>query len=151
MKGNKYGTHRVLVPRGVLPQPADKLDNDMSYIYDNEILCDVDTLNVDSASFKVILDKGAFEQNLQDIIVGSETRRFQFYFIPPLLEFQGVIEGRGMPQTHEHILEKTAVFLAGFKSLYRLDGRPALLSELEDDFTVRSDPDPITYPDGMFR
>lgn len=50
-KGNKYGTHRVLEPKGVLPQPADKLDNNMDEIYDNEILIDVQTLNVDSASF----------------------------------------------------------------------------------------------------
>ena len=24
-KGHKYGTHRVISPKGVLPQPADKL------------------------------------------------------------------------------------------------------------------------------
>ena len=24
--GNKYGTHRVIEPKGVLPQPANKLD-----------------------------------------------------------------------------------------------------------------------------
>ena len=40
MKGNKYGTHRVIEPKGVLPQPAKKIDNDMK-IYDNEILIDV--------------------------------------------------------------------------------------------------------------
>ena len=51
MKGNKYGTHRVIEPKGVLPQPAQKLDNDMTKIYDNEILVDVEILNVDSASF----------------------------------------------------------------------------------------------------
>ncbi len=50
-KGNKYGIHRVLEPLGVLPQPAVKVDNNMDEIYDNEILCDVITLNVDSASF----------------------------------------------------------------------------------------------------
>ncbi|MBI9036275.1 MAG: L-erythro-3,5-diaminohexanoate dehydrogenase, partial [Bacteroidales bacterium] len=55
-KGNKYGTHRVLEPKGTLPQPAQKLDNTMS-IYDNEILIDVKTLNIDSASFTQI--KGA--------------------------------------------------------------------------------------------
>ena len=33
-KGNKYGTHRVISPKGVLPQPADKLDNNMDEIYD---------------------------------------------------------------------------------------------------------------------
>ncbi len=52
-KGNKYGTHRVIEPKGTLPQPAKKLDNTMS-IYDNEILIDVKTLNIDSASFTQI-------------------------------------------------------------------------------------------------
>ncbi|MFX0143450.1 MAG: L-erythro-3,5-diaminohexanoate dehydrogenase [Candidatus Hodarchaeota archaeon] len=50
LKGNKYGTHRVIEPKGVLPQPAVKISNDMD-IYDNEILIDVDYLNIDSASF----------------------------------------------------------------------------------------------------
>lgn len=52
-KGCKYGTHRVIAPLGVLPQPAKKIDNDME-IYDNEILIDVLSLNVDSASFTQI-------------------------------------------------------------------------------------------------
>ena len=49
--GNRFGTHRVIEPKGVLPQPANKLDNNMDEIYDNEILIDVQTLNIDSASF----------------------------------------------------------------------------------------------------
>ncbi len=51
--GCPYGTHRVLEPRGVLPQPAWRLDNETPP-YDNEILLDVETLNVDSASFHQI-------------------------------------------------------------------------------------------------
>ncbi|MHB8798637.1 MAG: L-erythro-3,5-diaminohexanoate dehydrogenase [Thermoanaerobaculia bacterium] len=47
----KYGSHRVLEPKGGLPQPAQKLDNDFSKIEDNEILIDVKHLNIDSASF----------------------------------------------------------------------------------------------------
>ncbi|MBR5631996.1 MAG: L-erythro-3,5-diaminohexanoate dehydrogenase, partial [Bacteroidales bacterium] len=42
--GNKYGTHRVIEPVGVLPQPANKLNNNMDEIWDNEILIDVQTL-----------------------------------------------------------------------------------------------------------
>ena len=49
--GNRFGTHRVIEPKGILPQPANKLDNNMDEIYDNEILIDVQTLNIDSASF----------------------------------------------------------------------------------------------------
>jgi len=56
-KGNTYGTHRVVEPKGVLPQPALRLDNDFSEIYDNEILCDVITLNIDSASFTDIKEQ----------------------------------------------------------------------------------------------
>ena len=37
MEGNKFGAHRVLEPKGVLPQPALRVDNTM-VIYDNEIL-----------------------------------------------------------------------------------------------------------------
>lgn len=55
-KGNKFGTHRVLEPQGVLPQPAEKIDNTME-IYDNEILIEVETLNIDSASFTEIKNK----------------------------------------------------------------------------------------------
>ena len=43
-KGDIYGTHRVISPKGALPQPADVLDNTME-IYDNEVLIDVHTLN----------------------------------------------------------------------------------------------------------
>jgi len=50
----KYGSHRVLEPKGVLPQPALKLDNDFSTIAENEILVDVRALNIDSASFTQI-------------------------------------------------------------------------------------------------
>jgi L-erythro-3,5-diaminohexanoate dehydrogenase len=52
-KGCPFGTHRVIEPQGVLPQPAVRISNDME-LYDNEILIDVQTLNVDSASFTQI-------------------------------------------------------------------------------------------------
>ena len=52
--GCKYGSHRVLKPKGVLPQPALQVDNDFSTVYDNEILVDVIALNIDSASFTQI-------------------------------------------------------------------------------------------------
>ena len=51
--GHPLGIHRVIEPAGVLPQPADKIDNNME-IYDNEVLIDVHTLNIDSASFTEI-------------------------------------------------------------------------------------------------
>ncbi|HPJ23543.1 MAG TPA: L-erythro-3,5-diaminohexanoate dehydrogenase [Bacillota bacterium] len=58
----KYGTHRVIYPLGTLPQAADKLDNNMVCM-DNEILIDVKTLNIDSASFTQI--KNACDRDVE--------------------------------------------------------------------------------------
>jgi len=55
--GCRYGTHRVIEPQGVLPQPARVLNNDMSELWDNELLLDVIRLNIDSASFHQIKEK----------------------------------------------------------------------------------------------
>ncbi len=53
MKGCVFGSHRVIEPVGSLPQAAMRIDNSPD-IMDNEILIDVRTLNVDSASFTQI-------------------------------------------------------------------------------------------------
>lgn len=49
--GDFLGRHRVMTPEGALPQAATKLDNSLP-IYENEILIDIETLNIDSASFR---------------------------------------------------------------------------------------------------
>ena len=59
-KGCKYGTHRVIEPEGVLPQPAKKISNDME-IFSNEILIDVIALNIDSASFTQIEEEAGHD------------------------------------------------------------------------------------------
>ena len=51
--GHRFGAHRVIAPPGALPQCAWKLDNTPAP-FANEILCDVDALNLDSASFAQI-------------------------------------------------------------------------------------------------
>ena len=71
-KGNKYGTHRVIEPKGLLTQAAKKIDNTME-CYSNEILCDVSALNIDSASFTQIYeacekDLAKTEQMILDIV-----------------------------------------------------------------------------------
>lgn len=50
--GDPFGTHRGLDPKGALPQPAERVDNDFSRLFAGEILLSVETLNVDAASFK---------------------------------------------------------------------------------------------------
>ena len=76
LKGNKYGTHRVIEPKGVLTQAAWKLDNDMTKHYSNEIICDVISLNIDSASFTQISDAcGGDEKKIGEMIMGIVAER----------------------------------------------------------------------------
>jgi L-erythro-3,5-diaminohexanoate dehydrogenase len=55
LRGCRFGSHRVVLPIGSLPQAAWQLDN-TPLPYANEIVCSVDVLNIDSASFKQIAD-----------------------------------------------------------------------------------------------
>ncbi|AKI97238.1 zinc-binding dehydrogenase [Kosmotoga pacifica] len=71
-KGCPFGSHRVVEPVGSLPQAARKIDNTME-LYSNEILVDVQTLNVDSASFTQIKeacqgDKDRIARMIKDIV-----------------------------------------------------------------------------------
>lgn len=73
--GCPFGSHRSLDPPGSLPQAAWRLDNRPEPL-DNEILVDVDTLNIDSASFTQIEreaghDLGKIQDKIREII---ETR-----------------------------------------------------------------------------
>jgi L-erythro-3,5-diaminohexanoate dehydrogenase len=75
-KGNPFGAHRVLEPKGVLPQPALRIDNDMDKIFDNEILVNVDTLNIDSASFTQIEQESGHDvEKIKSRILGIVKER----------------------------------------------------------------------------
>lgn len=62
-KGCPYGTHRVIEPAGEMPQPAWKLDTGLP-IYSNELLINVESLNLNSASFAQLLIECGPDQNL---------------------------------------------------------------------------------------
>ena len=71
-KPDPYGTLRVISPEGVLPQPAWKIDNSME-IGPDELLIDVDTLNIDSASFTQLKeetggDLGLLSERIMQIV-----------------------------------------------------------------------------------
>ena len=51
----RLGSHRVVEPAGALPQNAWRIDN-TPLARANEILCEVQTINIDSASFKQIAE-----------------------------------------------------------------------------------------------
>ena len=74
--GNKYGTHRVIEPKGVLTQAAYRIDNNMDVLYSNEIICDVQSLNIDSASFTQIEEAcGGDEQRIGEMILSIVAER----------------------------------------------------------------------------
>jgi L-erythro-3,5-diaminohexanoate dehydrogenase len=56
MRGDQYGSHRVISPKGLLPQAADKISND-PHIFSNEILIDVIALQPTATAFGRIKDE----------------------------------------------------------------------------------------------
>jgi L-erythro-3,5-diaminohexanoate dehydrogenase len=56
MQPDRYGLSRVIGQRGVLPQRAQRLDPSLP-CRDSELLIDVESLNIDAASFKQIKDE----------------------------------------------------------------------------------------------
>ncbi len=91
--GCPFGTHRVVSPPGVLPQPAEMLDNDMGKLWDNEILIDVDALNIDSASFTQIKQQaGGDEEEIRRIILDTVARRGKLH--NPVTGSGGMLIGR---------------------------------------------------------
>jgi len=60
--------HRVIEPKGTLPQAARRLDNDFSVVYEDELLLDVERLNIDSASFVQMEGQGDVATQIQQIV-----------------------------------------------------------------------------------
>jgi len=61
ISGDPLGTHRALEPKNALPQPAWRLDNDTSALYETEILVSVEVLNIDAASFRQMEEESGAE------------------------------------------------------------------------------------------
>ncbi len=72
--GDRFGTHRTLEPKGTLPQPARRVDNDFSLLYEGELLLEVTTLNVDAASFRQMEEEGAALGESVDVAVSRRVR-----------------------------------------------------------------------------
>ncbi len=73
--GSRYGVHRSIEPEGSLPQPAWKLNNTVE-IWDNEILIDVETLNIDAASFRQMSEQASSDpEGIKAIILKTVADR----------------------------------------------------------------------------
>lgn len=70
-----YGIHRVIEPKGSLPQQAWKIDNSIQ-IDETELLIDVEVLNIDSASFKQIKEEAEGDsEKIKEIILRTVNQR----------------------------------------------------------------------------
>ncbi len=56
---SRYGFHRVIAPRGVVPQAAERVDNTPKQLHPSEKLVQVKLLNLDSTSTRQISESGA--------------------------------------------------------------------------------------------
>lgn len=92
MRGDIYGSHRVIEPKGLLPQAAEKVSNDPA-ICDNEILIDVIALQPTATAFGRIKREcgGDTEQIAAEIMKIVEDRgKFQ----DPVSKSGGILIGR---------------------------------------------------------
>lgn len=92
MKGNQFGSHRVITPKGLLPQAADKIDND-PHIYSNEILIEVIAIQPTATAFGRI--KNQCKGNLDDIAKEIQTIiHDRGKFQDPVTKSGGMLIGR---------------------------------------------------------
>lgn len=92
MKGDIYGSHRVISPKGLLPQAADKICNDPE-ICSNEILIDVIALQPTATAFGRIKNEcgGDTEEIARTILeIVAERGKFQ----DPVTKSGGILIGR---------------------------------------------------------
>jgi L-erythro-3,5-diaminohexanoate dehydrogenase len=76
LAGDVLGTHRVIRPKGALPQPAEVLDASGDVAYDTELVVDVETLNVDAASFRQMEEAtGGALDAVGDLVLETVRRR----------------------------------------------------------------------------
>lgn len=91
-KGDYFGSHRVIAPKGLLPQAANKIDNDPA-ICSNEILIDVIALQPTATAFGRIKsecggDKEKIARTILDIV--EDRGKFQ----DPVTKSGGMLIGR---------------------------------------------------------
>jgi len=92
MKGDYFGSHRVISPQGLLPQAAEKIDNDPT-IYDNEILIDVIALQPTATAFgRIRKEYGGEVDKIAKTIYGIVEERGKFQ--DPVTKSGGMLIGR---------------------------------------------------------
>jgi L-erythro-3,5-diaminohexanoate dehydrogenase len=108
--GDPFGTHRALEPLGSLPQPARRVDNDFSRLFEGELLLQVETLNVDAASFRQMEEAPGASMADVDAVVAKaveETVRARGKQHNPVTGSGGMLLGRVLqaaPGRHDRLV-----------------------------------------------
>ncbi|MDR0971345.1 MAG: zinc-binding dehydrogenase [Bacteroidales bacterium] len=151
-KGNTYGTHRVIEPKGTLPQPAQRLDNTME-IYDNELLIEVDTLNIDSASYTQIKNAcNSDGEKMQEMILSIVEQRGKMQ--NPVTGSGGMLIGR-VKQIGENFNNPTKVKVGDkIATLVSLSLTPLKINKIKklspSSDQVDIDGEAILFESGLF-
>lgn len=133
--GNQFGCHRVIEPKGTLPQPAERINNDVNVIWDNEILVNVELLNIDSASFTQIKEEAKSDKDkIRDIIFNIVNKRGKMH--NPITGSGGVLTGR-VEDIGERLIDKCGLTKGDrIVSLVSLSLTPLKIYEI---YEVKSD------------
>lgn len=92
MRGDKYGSHRVIFPTGLLPQAAEKINNDPA-ICTNEILIDVIALQPTATAFgRIKRECGGDKTKIAAAILEIVEERGKFQ--DPVSKSGGILIGR---------------------------------------------------------
>ena len=92
MRADKYGSHRVISPKGLLPQAAEKISNDPR-IFDNEILIDVIALQPTATAFgRIKRECGGDKKKIAAAILEIVNDRGKFQ--DPVSKSGGILIGR---------------------------------------------------------
>lgn len=124
-----FGTHRVIAPQGSLPQGAERLDNRME-IMPNEILIDVETLNIDSASFTQIRQEAGDDQaKIAQIMLDIVERRGKHH--NPVTGSGGMFIGTVKAIGHDLAAKRDLQVGARIASLVSLTLTPLVIDTIE--------------------
>src|SRR5262245_24368551 len=99
-EGDPFGTHRALVPKGALPQPAQRVDNDFTRIFSGEMLLAVETLNIDAASFRQMEEGEGTEESVARKVLETIASRGKQH--NPVTGSGGMLLGRVLQVAPDH-------------------------------------------------
>ena len=152
MKGNPYGSHRVISPVGLLPQAADKVDNNPE-IYDNEILIEVEALQPTATAFGRIKKecKGDLKKIEKEILkIVKDRGKFQ----DPVSKSGGILIGR-IKEIGKDLQGKTDAEVGDrIATLVSLSLTPLKIYKINeidvDTEQVKCDADAILFESGIY-